>query len=323
MNINKLIQNKINLKDRQKFVSIIGLKPSKGARSPILWNKAYSKLKISKKMFPFDLKPHKLGKLIYYLKRNNNFFASAVTIPYKEKVISYLDEIDQSASEIGSVNLIVKEKNKLKGYNTDYIGFQYTLKRISKKVNNILIIGCGGAGKACIIGTKNKYPKANVYLFNRDLNKLRKFNKRIKTNKKNIKILKNFIDFKKLKKIDLIINTTSLGFDSEITSIKSNFKYFSPISFSEIKFNKLTTKEKEINAIIENILDTFTFLKTNSNAIIFDIIYQPSRSLIMKIGQKIGLRTINGLEMNFMQAVQAFKIVNKKIKINKIISVMK
>ena len=52
MNINKLIQNKINLKNHQKFVSIIGLKPSKGARSPILWNKAYSKLKISTRMFP-------------------------------------------------------------------------------------------------------------------------------------------------------------------------------------------------------------------------------------------------------------------------------
>ena len=139
---------------------------------------------------------------------------------------------------------------------------------------------------------------------------------------KNVKILKNFSDFKKLKRIDLIINTTSLGFDSEITSIKSNLKYFSPISFSEIKFNKLNTKEKIINAKIENILDTFTFLKANSNVVIFDIIYQPSKTLIMKIGEKIGLRTINGLEMNFMQAVQAFKIVNKKIKIKKIINVM-
>ena len=113
-----------------------------------------------------------------------------------------------------------------------------------------------------------------------------------------------------------------MGFDSEISSIKSNLKYFSPISFSEIKFNKLNTKEKIINAKIENILDTFTFLKANSNVVIFDIIYQPSKTLIMKIGEKIGLRTINGLEMNFMQAVQAFKIVNKKIKIKKIINVM-
>lgn len=322
MNLNKLIQNKINLKNHQKFVSIIGLKPSKGARSPILWNKAYSKLKISTRMFPLDLKPHKLGKLINYLKRHNHFFASAVTIPYKEKVISFLDEIDQSALEIGSVNLIVKENNKLKGYNTDYSGCQFTLNKIYKKIKNILIIGCGGAGKSCIISAKNKYPKANIYLFNRDLNKLKKFYKRIKTNKKNVKILKNFSDFKKLKRIDLIINTTSLGFDSEITSIKSNLKYFSPISFSEIKFNKLNTKEKIINAKIENILDTFTFLKANSNVVIFDIIYQPSKTLIMKIGEKIGLRTINGLEMNFMQAVQAFKIVNKKIKIKKIINVM-
>ena len=92
---------------------------------------------------------------------------------------------------------------------------------------------------------------------------------------------------------------------------------------SEIKLKKLNTKEKMTNAIIENVLDTLAFLKTNSNAVIFDIIYQPSETLIMKIGKKVGLRTINGLEMNFMQAVEAFKIVNKKIKIKKIIEVMK
>ena len=323
MGIKKFIKNKINLMEGQKFVSIIGSDPSKGARSPILWNKAYLKLKIDMKMFPLDVKPQNIGRLIKYLKRNDCFYASAVTIPYKEKVIKYLDEIEKSALEIGSVNLIVKEKNKLKGYNTDYTGCEFTLNRISKKIKNILIIGCGGAGKACIISTKNKYPKANIYLFNRDLNKLKKFNKRIKINKQNIKILNNNSSFKKLKKIDLIINTTSLGFNLRIPSIKSNFKYFSPISVSEIKLKKLNTKEKMTNAIIENVLDTLAFLKTNSNAVIFDIIYQPSETLIMKIGKKVGLRTINGLEMNFMQAVEAFKIVNKKIKIKKIIEVMK
>ena len=323
MSFMSLIENNINLGINQKFVSIIGSNPSKGARSPALWNKAFSNLKINLKMFPLDVEDKNIGRLIKSLKKNENFYASAVTIPHKEKIIKFLDEIDQSALEIGSVNLIVKEGNKLKGYNTDSLGFLFTLNKINKKIKNLLIIGCGGAGKACIIAAKNKYLKANIYLFNRNISKLTKFYKRIKINKKNIKIIKNYKKLQNLKKLDLIINTTQLGFDLEISPIKSNFRYFSPISKSEIKFEKLKTVESISNSISNNLIETLAFLKINSNAIIFDIIYKPSKTILMKMGEKIGMKSINGLEMNYMQAVEAFKIVNKKISLKKIIKAMK
>lgn len=323
MSFFNLIENKINLKVNQKFVSIIGSDPSKGARSPALWNKAFSNLKINMKMFPLDVKNKNIGRLIKSLKKNESFYASAVTIPYKEKMIKYLDEIDQSASEIGSVNLIVKEKKKLKGYNTDSLGFLFTLNKLNKKIKNLLIIGCGGAGKACIIATKNKFPKANIFLFNRNTIKLIKFYQKIKLNKKNIKIVKNYKTLQNLKKLDLIINTTQIGFDLEIPSIESNFKYFSPISNSEIKFAKLKTNEDISNSISNNLIETLAFLKINSKAIIFDIIYKPTKTILMIMAEKIGMKSINGLEMNFMQAALAFKIVNKKTSLKKIISIMK
>ena len=112
MSFINLVENKINLGINQKFVSIIGSNPSKGARSPALWNKAFINFKINMKMFPLDVKSKNIGRLIKSLKKNENFYASAITIPYKEKIIKYLDEIDRSALEIGSVNLIVKEKKK-------------------------------------------------------------------------------------------------------------------------------------------------------------------------------------------------------------------
>ena len=62
-----------------------------------------------------------------------------------------------------------------------------------------------------------------------------------------------------------------------------NLKYFSPISQSEIKINKLNSSEKVINKIIDNLLETFVFLKANSKAYIFDIIYNPPQTTIMKI----------------------------------------
>ena len=70
-----------------------------------------------------------------------------VTIPYKEKIITYLDEVDKAANKIGAVNTIAKKDDKLIGYNTDYIGFIKSFKN-NLNFKNALILGTGGASKA-------------------------------------------------------------------------------------------------------------------------------------------------------------------------------
>lgn len=82
-----------------------------------------------------------------------------VTIPYKEKVIAYLDEIDSCAAEIGAVNVIKfirnKDKVKLKGYNSDWKAFAQTLEGLLKPHHkNALILGTGGASKAVAYALK-------------------------------------------------------------------------------------------------------------------------------------------------------------------------
>lgn len=85
-----------------------------------------------------------------------DFNAINVTIPYKEMVIPYLDCIDPKAEAIGAVNTIVHRNNKLYGYNTDYDGFRYMLvkHRIEPLDKKVLILGKGGAAKACIAVVK-------------------------------------------------------------------------------------------------------------------------------------------------------------------------
>ncbi|BCJ95723.1 shikimate dehydrogenase (NADP(+)) [Anaerocolumna cellulosilytica] len=75
-----------------------------------------------------------------------------VTIPYKSEVIPYLDEIDEKALKIGAVNTIVNRTGKLIGFNTDVLGFQYTLEynRIEVDGKKVLVLGNGGASKAVI-----------------------------------------------------------------------------------------------------------------------------------------------------------------------------
>lgn len=80
-----------------------------------------------------------------------------VTIPYKETVISYLDELDEDAEKIGAVNTIkVSEDKKLKGFNTDHFGFQKSLEPfLPLQKKTALILGTGGASKAIAFALQN------------------------------------------------------------------------------------------------------------------------------------------------------------------------
>ena len=81
---------------------------------------------------------------------DRDFAAVNVTIPYKKAVIPYLDELDEAAQAIGAVNTVVNRDGKLYGYNTDYTGFQYMVRKHGVRMNGkkVLIIGNGGASAA-------------------------------------------------------------------------------------------------------------------------------------------------------------------------------
>lgn len=92
----------------------------------------------------FEMEEEEVGEFL----QKREFDAINVTIPYKQTVMPFLDKIDDAAKKIGSVNTIVKEKDgTLTGYNTDYYGFSYMLKKagIEIKDKKVLILGDGGA----------------------------------------------------------------------------------------------------------------------------------------------------------------------------------
>lgn len=101
-----------------------------------------------------------IGELMEVVSENANLCGLNVTIPYKEQVIPYLDEIDEDAAKIGAVNVIkfIRGKNslKFKGYNSDIIGFCDSLKPLLKPEHKkALILGTGGAAKAVYHGLIN------------------------------------------------------------------------------------------------------------------------------------------------------------------------
>ncbi|CBH22493.1 Shikimate dehydrogenase [Acetoanaerobium sticklandii] len=99
----------------------------------------------------FEVEPENLEKVIASI-RVLNIAGLNVTIPYKQDIMRYLDEIDQKAIEIGAVNTITLKENKAIGTNTDYDGFKLCLDKagISISKNGFTLLGAGGAAKAVI-----------------------------------------------------------------------------------------------------------------------------------------------------------------------------
>lgn len=101
--------------------------------------------------YTYDLIPLSLEELDIFM-REKEFSAINVTIPYKETVIPYLDEVDPKAAKMGAVNTVVQRNGKLFGYNTDYFGFRYMLEHNHIQIagKKVLVLGRGGASKAVI-----------------------------------------------------------------------------------------------------------------------------------------------------------------------------
>ncbi|MBE5950032.1 MAG: shikimate dehydrogenase [Lachnospiraceae bacterium] len=121
---------------------------------------SYSKL-IHEKLadYTYDLIPLSKEDFTVFME-NREFEAINVTIPYKQAVLPYLDELSDSAKAIGAVNAIINKNGKLYGYNTDYLGFLYTLRQNNIKVSGqkVLIIGNGGAAKAVTAALRSLSP---------------------------------------------------------------------------------------------------------------------------------------------------------------------
>ncbi len=96
----------------------------------------------------FELKD--LEELRLLIKNNSELKGLNVTIPYKEKVLDYMDEIDNNASNIGAINVIKIVDNKLVGFNSDYLAFKDTLGKWLKAdfQSKALILGTGGSSRA-------------------------------------------------------------------------------------------------------------------------------------------------------------------------------
>lgn len=211
-----------------------------------------------------------ISEIVSFVKKNKDLKGFNVTVPYKESIIPFLDDIDDIAKEVGAVNTVkVYDNGTLKGFNTDVVGFEKLLETTCRDTshktndNNALIFGSGGASKAVqyVLG-KNNIPFKVV---SRNLLGIRNEELGI--------IDYDDVDATGFSPYTLLINTTPVGMFPNV------------------------------NECLE--LPYSTIAPHN---IFIDLIYNPDETLFLKKARLKGASTYNGLTMLYEQAEAAWNI---------------
>jgi shikimate dehydrogenase len=184
-----------------------------------------------------------------------------ITIPYKESVLSFLDEKDELVRQTGACNCIKIVNGKLFGFNTDVIGFEKSLlSKLQSGHKNALILGTGGAAKAVEFVLKRNQIHYTYVSRSRSQNNL------------TYEELTPSI----VEKAKLIINTTPVGMYPQVNEILP------------LPFGAITPKH-----------------------FLFDLIYNPSKTLFLRKGEEEGATIQNGYDMLVCQAEESWKIWNQ------------
>lgn len=155
--------HKSSIDSRTKLCAVIG-NPVEQSLSPLIHNSAIAHHKINAVFLAF--KPENAQSAIEAM-RALDMPALSVTIPFKEAVIPFIDEIDSAAEVVGNVNTVINRKGRLKGYNTDIDGIEQSLKGVRVLNKEVLVIGAGGAAKTIAYVIHKR--KGQLHIVNRDI----------------------------------------------------------------------------------------------------------------------------------------------------------
>ena len=254
---------------KKKF-GIIG-NPIKHSLSPVLHEYWFKKYNIEADYSIIEASDEDLPQIIEKVKQGN-YSGINVTLPFKQKIINYVDKVVNDAELAGSVNTLLLDNHKnVIGENTDVFGLQAAyLKEIDNSPNKkALVIGAGGVSPSVILSIK----KSGV----RDISITNRTNEKCIFLKKKFNFL-NIISWAKLEKeiknFDIIINATSLG-------LKNGDDF------------------------------NFNFSNTKNESIYIDTIYNPLETKTFKYLKEEGRKVFNGLDMFIYQGQKSFYLWNK------------
>ena len=222
--------------------------------------------------------PEELSDRIKYL-RTNGYSGFNVTIPLKLSVTLFLDEIDKSAEVVNAINTVMidPQTNALRGYNTDAKGFISAIPddfQLYQKT--VAVLGTGGAARAAITALAQKQVK-EIRLYTRNIANSLELIDYLRNTFPNIAFNSYQIDkFKDFSDINLLVNATPIGMSG------------SAVGYTPAEEDELRTLP--------------------CDALIYDVVYNPKKTNLIRLAEKLNLRHINGVDMLVWQAYEAEKI---------------
>ncbi|HEY6627015.1 MAG TPA: shikimate dehydrogenase [Ignavibacteriaceae bacterium] len=260
-----------------ELIGLIG-HPIKHSYSPFIQNFALELMNLDYNYLPFDVPAENLksavnGVLALGVKGLN------VTLPHKEKIIKYLDELSEEASIIGAVNTIVNDHGKLIGYNTDAYGIFETLLPYKDKISGakVTVIGAGGSARAVIYTLLRHFKPEEINIINRTQ-----------------------------QRADTLMNDFSLKmrYDSFHT-----FELFPPDNVETLSNSRLIVNATTMG-MFPDVEDTITDLEEsfNEEQIVFDLVYNPTKTNFLKMAEMQGAKVVGGLKMLISQAAKSFEL---------------
>ena len=255
-------------------------KPIRHSISPFIHNHAYQLTATNAVYLAWEVAEEQVEQSLQQL-RVLDMLGANISMPYKKKVLPYLDQVDESAQLIGSVNTIVQKDGCLTGYNTDGLGFLKSLpKTFSVKDKKLVLLGAGGAATAIILEAIRQ-GVAEIHLFVRP-ESLAKYQATFSPLSEALSFSIVLHDLSRRDQVnammvgtDLLINATGLGMDGVSLPVPKDF----------------------------------TFPK---GCLVADLAYFPAKTPFLQLAEEQELQTVNGLGMLFHQAALAFELMTYK-----------
>ncbi len=282
----------IEINHNTKIVGVIG-HPIKHSHSPMMHNYAFNKVGLEYVYLPFDIASANLKDALKGMVALG-IAGFNVTVPHKERIVEYLDELSDSAKIVNAVNTVVNENGKLYGYNTDVNGIIKTLEEHSDKISEktVSVIGAGGAARAVIYALINNFNVKKINIINRTIEKAES--------------LKDYFSskmlFEKIKTYELI--------PPDVTGILAK--------------SKLIVNASSIGMYPEEDDSPTTIPESfNSKQVVFDVVYNPRKTKLLSIAESKGATIVNGLNMFVEQGAKAFELwTNEKMPVEKITEIL-
>ena len=331
--IQACIRNILERKAVEKHLvaGIIGDAPSHYSKSPPLWNKVFHALNMEAVYLPFDVDEARLADFVQALKACDRVMGANVTVPYKVKIIDYLDDIDEQAKRIKAVNTIIRTREgRLRGTNTDGRGFidSLTLPQPGEKSPfvdslrgiDVLIIGSGGSARAVAFHLAEAVQRGQLLICNRTPAAARDLAAEVDDLFGNAAAIEETEIERWAPKVGLVVNCTTKGqggirrlSDGRITLLEpySALAPAKPAVFPEGDYGKpgfyrawLSASLSDIEA--NNRASLNLALTIPPHVGFCDLIYFPAETVFLRHGRLSGHKTLNGKGMIIAQAVEAF-----------------